>query len=271
MEGYGSRSTLDRQRTPVLRRHRRGGPPSALARAPLTDEDWPADDGVQAYLVGARPDAASSSPSPGPARNFARVRSSQSLAGSSVAGGGSRPLRLGSHREGGRVSSVFASRGQRGRALTKRVVTDMEKTDVFADVGGGEMENSCYSIAATVVEERGRAALAKAALDVGRRGDVFQGYCRMAWFAGLRCTRFLRLVRGVLQCYDSNIRKRLWDVDVEGARVRIQLAQSKIVLNKLKCGYLIEFYLYDPTSCREWGAALLRASVPGGIERDLEY
>lgn len=271
MEGYGSRSSLDRLRTPVLRRHRRGGPPSTLARAPLTDEEWPADDGVQAYLVGARPDAASASPSPSPgqARNFARVRSTQSLAGG-ASGGGARAHRLGSHREGGRVSSVFA-RGSRGMTVAKRVVTDMEKADVFAEVGGADMENSCYSIAATVVEERGRAALAKAALDVGKRGDVFQGYCRMAWFAGLRCTRFLRLVRGVLQCYDSNIRKRLWDVDVEGARVRIQLTQNKIVLSKLKCGYLIEFYLYDPTSCREWGAALLRSSVPGGIERDMEY
>lgn len=146
------------------------------------------------------------------------------------------------------------------RSEGKRCATEVEKVDVFGEMGGREVaENSCYSISATVVEERVKRKV---------EGEVVQGYCRMNWFAGLRCTRFLRLVRGTLHCFDSNIRRSLWAVVVDGARVRVQSSSNKIILSKLQCGYLIEFYLFDPQSCRDWGAALLRASMSGAIERE---
>lgn len=280
MAATSTRVSLERLRAPVLRRHRRALQPSTRPRplplSPLRDEEWPADEAMQSYLVGASPEvipvsaasaaAAAAAPPAAPPRNFGRIRSAQSLASTSThTSPASHPRRLGSHRvERGRVSSVFA----RSKGSFKRSNTEMDK-EVFSG-DGNEMENSCYSMSATVVEERGRAMLAKTALEVGKRGETFQGYCRMAWFAGIRCTRFLRLIKGRLQCYDSNIRKRLWDVPVEGARVRVHAGQKRMVLSKLKRGVVVEFFLYDVQSCREWGAALLRASSRTG-EEVMEY
>lgn len=88
---------------------------------------------------------------------------------------------------------------------------------------------------------------------------TLQGYCRMTWFARLRCTRYLRLIHTSLHCYDAAIRTRLWVVQLHGARVRIHMPH-KIVLSKLQCGIPIEFYVYDEQSCKHWAAALLHAS-----------
>lgn len=96
---------------------------------------------------------------------------------------------------------------------------------------------------------------------------VLQGYCRMPRFAKLRKTRFLRLVRRQLECFDSRLRKLLWSVVLDGARVRIQTKQHKITLSKLQCGYLIEFFVYDEQSCKDWAAALLRASMLASMQR----
>lgn len=83
----------------------------------------------------------------------------------------------------------------------------------------------------------------------------------MAWFARLRCTRFLRLVAGSLYCFDAALRHRLWVVLLEGARVRIHLPNNKIVLSKLQCGFIVEFYVFDQQSCKHWASELLRASI----------
>lgn len=92
-------------------------------------------------------------------------------------------------------------------------------------------------------------------------GVALQGYCRMKLFAGIRCTRFLRLAKRQLECFDGGLRRRLWSVFLDGARVRIQMNGHKIILSKLHAGFVIEFYVPDEHSCKEWAAALLRASM----------
>lgn len=138
------------------------------------------------------------------------------------------------HVESSRVSNVF-----RRKEETRRSVTGMEED--WLQPGGR----------AKFVRGDGREV-------------VLQGYCRMNWFIGIRCTRFLRLAKRQLECFDGALRKRLWVVAMDGARVRIQMRERKIVLSKLDCGYVIEFYVGDEQSCKDWAAALLRASSSVG-------
>lgn len=217
-------------------------PPRAVsdifARTPpsAADEVWPVDDRPGAYLVGAAPSRGRGEEEEEvPVQRFSRVKSRVS---------GHWARRTGSYYEG--------ERGK-GSHRVERVVKRREGRRCLTEIETME-ENSCFSIANTVAEEGAK-----------REGEIVQGYCRMYWFAGLRCTRFLRLVRGQLSCFDGALRRRIWEVVLDGARVRVQTGthtgSNKIVLSKLHCGYLIEFYLYDAQSCRDWGAALLRASI----------
>lgn len=99
---------------------------------------------------------------------------------------------------------------------------------------------------------------------------VLQGFCRMSWFAGLRCTRFLRLNARTLECFDGSLRKRLWVAVLDGARVRITMSTRKIVLSKLPVG-VVEFYVADDNTCRLWSAALLRASALASRQHQAQF
>lgn len=240
---------------PVIRRHRNALLSDRTERE--MDEIWPQDEMIQSYDVGASRKG-DDMPTVSLEKKLERVRSRRSFVASHMT------KAVDTFHLQGRRSAAYIKREQGlAREHTRRSVTEVAGGNILSGKGG---ESSGHSIRSMVLRNScGKEAnFGRGYLHEG--GNFMQGHCRMAWFARLKCTRFLRLVRGTLHCFDSSVKKRLWVVRLNGARVRVHHLQNKIVLSKLHGGYVIEFFLFDAQSCRNWGAALLRASTPSMSE-----
>lgn len=253
-----SRSSKDLL-SPLLRRHRKEVLSDRTERE--IDEIWPQDETIQAYDVGAtgKDDTVSTAPYQ---EKLRRGKSRRSLVGRSmVRVVDNFPLQ-------GRRSALYIKKEQgMVREHARRSVTEVERDTGSMGTGG---DNSSHFVPGMVLRNT-----CEHKPNFGKDGngseDFMQGHCRMAWFAGLKCTRFLRLTGGTLQCFDSGVKRSLWNVRLVGAKVRVHHIQNKIVLSKLHGGYTIEFYLFDAESCRSWGSTLLRASTPTMSEWSTEY
>lgn len=93
-----------------------------------------------------------------------------------------------------------------------------------------------------------------------QRRNVLHGLVRVPWICGLRTCRLLALKERTLVCCDQHAERVLWREQVEGARVRVQVAQRKVVVSKLVSGAMVQFWAPDELATRRWAAALLRAS-----------
>lgn len=249
-----SRSSHDLLR-PVLRRQRNVRLSDRTERE--IDEIWPQDETIQSYDVGASRKG-SDTPTAPLERKLGRAMSRRSFVG------GHKTKTMDNFHLQERRSAAYIRREQGlVREHTRRSITEVARDNVFSGKGG---ESSSHSIRGMVLRNSCGKETDFSRGCLQDSGNFMQGHCRMAWFAGLRCTRFLRLMGGTLHCFDSGVKKRLWVVRLNGARVRVHHLQNKIILSKLHGGYIIEFFLPDGQSCRNWAAALLRASMPGMSE-----
>eukprot|EP00737_Agarophyton_chilense_P005124 gb/GEZJ01007229.1/.p1 GENE.gb/GEZJ01007229.1/~~gb/GEZJ01007229.1/.p1 ORF type:complete len:277 (-),score=30.18 gb/GEZJ01007229.1/:252-998(-) len=108
----------------------------------------------------------------------------------------------------------------------------------------------------------------KATLRADAARQTLHGLVRVPWALGMRQRRLLALKGRELSCVDVGGARTFWKVGLEGARMRIQLPQCRIVLSKLQGARVLQFWAPDQLAARRWAAALLRASALVPLERN---